>query len=362
MKKLCYSFLLMLLLCGVSSCRNDFDPEEEGNYRVDNSKKKPMIKTIRMSFGGDYITEEDEPLLRSDDGNTFVGINVFYTQKDMPGANEQKYAYGLFSTTDGITIDLSTGYTYRFEATILIEKDDKLWDYNRSMYGEPFTTTNGNTGFLKKDMDKFFYTFDASAEKFNFTQLSVGTAYVDAGDALPSRYGDVRYPRVKRYYGMVNEFDPSTVKNVEINMNYKTFGLKLNLVSIPGETSVTVADITDNGWYRNPNENPEYYLRFPKNLSLNSSSEDSKTWEGIFSLNDLKENTHEFKLRFIWNKGQGQTESIDHVFTAEAKKKKVLNIRLEGNINETKSGNIIFTNLDDTLTEDTPEEVSNRKK
>lgn len=359
MKKLFGSIALVFMIFGISSCGNDLYPEEDGNHRYSGQNDKPMIKTIRMSFGGDYVSESEEPLLRAEDGNTFVGINVYYTQKDMPAANEVKYAYGLFSYTNGISIDLSTGYTYRFEATILKEKDDKLWDYGRSMYGEPFTTSNGNTGFLKKDMDNFIYTFDKSAaERFNFKQLSVGTAYVDAGSDLPSRYGDVRYPRVKRYYGEVNDFDPSDTKNVEINMNYKTFGLKLNLVSIPGETSVSVLDITDNG-YKNPNDNAEYYLRFPKNLSLNSTSEDSKTWEGIFSLNDLKQSSREFKLRFIWNKGQGQTESFDHTFTAEAKKKKVLNITIDGTISETKSGNIIFKNLDDNLTEEEPENVTN---
>ncbi|MDE7419799.1 MAG: hypothetical protein K2N35_06290 [Muribaculaceae bacterium] len=359
MKQLISTLLFVGMLIGVSSGGNDLDSFDGGDHRSHNSKEKPKLKTIRMSFSGDYVSESEEPLLRADDGETFVGINVYYKEKGDEDATEQRYAYGLFKKTNGISIDLTTGYTYRFEASILTEREDKLWDHAEGRYGEPFKLSNGNSDFEKDDIGDFIYTYDSSNAKFYLRMLNNGTALVDAGDDLPSQFGDVRFPRVKRYYGNLNSFDPSLLTSVEIPMEYKCFGLKLILESIPGETSVSVSDITDNGTTITTTNHPEYYLRFPNGLRLNAGSEASKTWEGLYSLNDLNHNTKEFKLRFRWHKGQGITEDFNHTFTVEAKKKKILKINIDGEINETKSGNIVFTNLDDTLIDEEPENVTN---
>lgn len=362
MKKLIDFLLLIVVLSSITSCKSDFGPMEEGNHRNGRLKENPMFKTIRMSFGGDYVSEAEEPLLRAEDGETFVGINVYYTEQNVENAEKQKYAYGVFNKTSGISINLMTGYTYSFEATVLIEKEDKLQDNATSekSYGQPFRLSNGDSYFLKDDIGDFFYTYDPETlEKFFLRDIKVGTALVDAGDDLPSQYGDVRYPRVKRYYGELDSFDPSIKQTAEIAMNYKCFGLKLILESIPGDTSVTVEDCTDNGININQGNHPEYYLRFPDGLKLSSGSEDSKQWEGIFSLNNLESNTHDFRLRFTWNKGNGKSETFYHTFTAEAKKKKILKLNVSGEINETKSGNIVLTNLDDALTDETPENVTN---
>lgn len=362
MKKLLNCLLLIVVLCGISACKSDFDPLEEGNHRNGRLKENPMFKTIRMSFGGDYISEADEPLLRAEDGETFVGINVYYTEQNVENAKEQKYAYGLFNNTTGISINLITGSTYRFEATVLIEKEDKLQNNAASekSYGQPFRLSNGDSNFLRTDMGAFIYTYDPTTlDKSYLRDIKVGTAMVDAGDDLPSQYGDVRYPRVKRYYGELDSFNPSSSTTAEIPMDYKCFGLKLILEKIPGETSVTVKDVTDNGSNVTQSKNPEYFLRFPSGLSLSSASDETKKWEGVYSLNNFRENTHDFTLRFTWNKGNGKTETFDHTFTAEAKKKKTLKLNITGEINETKSGNIILKNLDDTLTDATTENVTN---
>lgn len=355
MNKLLNSLILILLLGEITSCNSDPEPVDGGRYRTHKQKEKPVLKTLRMSFGGDVISETEEPLLRAEDGDTYVAINVFCTEKDVDKAKEMPYAYGLFSGLNGISIDLITGFTYRFESAILIEKDDKLWDHGASRYGKPFSTSNGNADFDKSDMNKFI------TDGHNFRYLLDGTAFVDAGDDLPARFGQVWFPRVKRYYGSVDAIDPSFMTDVEIAMEYKCFGLKLYLASIPDNTSVSVSDISDKSYGITPEKNPEYYLCFPKDLSLSNTSEQSKTWEGVFSLNELSRNTQEFKLQFVWNKGSGITEKFVHTFTVEAKKKKVLSISIEGEINETKSGNLSFTSVDDTLTEEEPEVVTNVK-
>ncbi len=366
MKKLIGSVMMLLILGSLPACRNSLDPEEEGNYRIHKEKEKPVMKTLRLQFGGDYVSETEEPLLRADDaGETYVGLNVYRTEKDKEGAKEEKYAYGMFIGKDGISINVITGYTYRFEASILIEDEDKLQKNSYNQYNEPFKLQDASSsgfanawGFKPDDLDDFLYTY-LDENKNNspyFCQLSLGTAYVWAKGMKRSMF----YPRVKRFYGTLDSFDPALLETIEIPMEYKSFGLKFILESIPANTKVTVVDYTD---YNNrffADTDPEYFLLFPDNLNLSSASEESKTWEGIYSLNNLKQNAQEFRLRFTWDKGNGETKSFNHTFTVTAKKKKVLKLNIEGDVNETKSGNIIFTNMDDDLEEEDPEIIDKK--
>lgn len=353
--------LLALMICSISSCKNDLDSLEGGNHRSQRSKEKPKLKTFCLSFGGDLITEEDEPLLRAETGDTLVGINVFYTNKDEE-IDDQPYAYGLFPRTDKIYIDLYTGSSYRFETSIVIEEKDKIWDNGNGRYQEPFIINNGVGPFEKDDMGEFLYTYNAIKDaKYYFTNFKYGTALVDAGGDLPSQYGQVHFPRVKRFCGEVKSFDPSISPFVEIPMDYKCFGLKFILNSIPEGTQISVMDQTNYGdkIFNTDNSHPEYFLRFPKKLWLNNNSEDSKTWEGIFSLYDLTKDTQQFNLRFFWYKGGEQPyETFDYPITVTAKQKKVLKLDISGEPNLLKTGNIIISPLVDTLEEEEAEEVN----
>lgn len=365
MKQLICGTLLMLLLGMASSCGNDLNPEEAGNNRSHKVKEKPVMKTIRMQFGGDYVSETEEPLLRAEDGDTFVGINVYRTEKEKDGAQEEKYAYGLFEGKEGISINVLTGYTYRFEASILIERGDKLILNNRNYY-DPFRLHDSSSanfdnawGFDPKNVGEFQYTYlDTDKTQTPYLcQLKSGTAYISVGGANRA----MRYPQVKRFYGTLDSFDPSLTQVVEIPMEYKSFGLKFILESIPAGTSVSVRDVSSNS-NKYPDTDPEYFLQFPSDMKLSFNSEESKTWEGIYSLNNLSVPTREFKLRFTWDKGNGESEKFDHSFTVTAKKMKVLNLNIDGDVNETKSGNIIFTNMEDDLEEETPEIIDKNFK
>lgn len=357
MKKLFQILLFSIVLSIFAGCRSDLDSLVDGHHRSKRETTKPVMKTIRMSFGGDIITESDEPLLRAEDGDTYVGINVFWTEKDKEGAKEEKYAYGLFNNYTNVSIDLLTGYTYRFESTILIERNDKLWDHGNASYESPFRTESGD--FAKSDMNKFHYSYlKDSDEQLSFVMMNSGMSYVATGSDMEYEYGEFHYPRVKRFYGKCDEFDPGVSSDVEIPMTYKSFGLKFILESIPENTSISVSDNTSIP-NKTPETDPEYYLQFPENISLNLESEDSKSWECIFSLFDFSKNTQEFKLRFTWIKANGQEKSFSYPITVQAKKKKILKISIEGEVSQTKSGNITFTQMDDEnmeLEED-PEEI-----
>ncbi len=367
MKNLMNSLLLILMLASMSACGSDYDALQDGNHRGKQEKNKPMVKTVRMSFGGDFISESEEPLQRAEDKkNTFVGINVTRIKKgnDIESNNtnikKEPFAYGLYDRLSNISIDLVTGYYYFFEASILIEDQDKLWDQDASIYMQPFDNTNGE-GFSISNMNKFDYTYlKDDLHKFSFKKLDSGNAYVDSKNALSSRYGQIKYPRVKRYYGKLDLFDPALISDVEILMDYKSFGIKFQVEKMPNNTKLTVSDGT-NIAYKTPVDNPEEYIWFPNDLSLDMSTENSKTWEGIYSLNNFGKNSHDFTLKFCWDKGSGTKEYFSHKITVEAKKKKILKINIEGEVNQPTSGNIKFINVDETLTDD-PDEINYTSK
>lgn len=358
MKKLIRSLLLLCIVGGLASCHNDLESMDPGNNRSHITKNKPILKTVKMGFGGDIISEIEEPLLRAEDGDTYAAINVFRTEKDVAGAKEEKYAYGLFKKKDGIEIDVLTGYNYRFEATILVEREDKVFMNNKS-YTEPFlywTDKDGATGasgYSSELVGKFKYTTTKNGEPLDdnkreyFRQLTSGTTNVDAGADLPARYAAVSYPRVKRFYGRLASFDPGIAQTVEIPMDYKCFGLKIEVVSLPSGY-VTVKDVTRKG--NNLEKTPKECLIFPKDLQL--SKEGTSEWEGLYSMNNLIGESESFTLQFTWHKAVGVTETFTTDVTISAKTRKILRLNINGSPNYETKGNIVFIMDSETLSDD----------
>ena len=258
MKQTVSSLLLILMLCGVSSCKNELDPLEDGNHRILTKEEKPMLKTIRLSFGGDCVSESEEPLMRADDSSTFTAINVFRTSTTVTNAERERYAYGLFKSLDipeSLNIELVTGYKYDFEATILVEGLDKV--QLSSGYGNPFViATKGVTNeksfgnYPENSIDRLIYSYNQSSnEVANKEENRYFFRMLNSGFALVNTQGDYeskaccRNPRVKRYYGKSTGFElsSSSSENVLLNMEYKCFGLQINITGMTGGT-LTVED------------------------------------------------------------------------------------------------------------------------
>ncbi len=361
MKKLINSLLFVLILSAVSACKSDLDSEIDGNHRSEKAKKEQILKTIRMSFGGDFITETEEPLLRAEDGDTYTAINVWRTEKKDDGTKgkEERYAYGLFKRKDNINIDVVTGFTYRFEATILIEKDDKLKIDNNDI-AEPFGTNNIKdnrsepTPYSKTDLNKFIYTeyyIDNNQqiqrpdnEREYFCGLKNGTSYVKLGSDHDNDSGEYKYPRVKRYYGNLAIFDPEISDIVDIPMLYKSFGLKIVVEELPSG-NITIEDVTED------RKEAQEYLTFPIGLTLQKTNE----WEGLYSMNNLLASSETFNLNITWNKGGGVTESFPANVTISPKTKKVLKVKITGTPNIETKGNVTFNIESDELTLDEQE-------
>lgn len=359
MKKLTDLLMLLLIFGNLTCCQSESDPLEEGNHRGDEEKEQHVKKMVRMTFGGDYLSESEEPLLRADDGDKYIAINVFRTEKDKADASEEKYAYGLFKNQETVIIDVVTGFTYRFESTLLIEGEDKLF-VNEDNYSKPFqintqqNLTGSSTSYHEDDLNKFQYPSDSEDRKRYFLhQLQSGEAYVDTGDDDLS-IGSVWYPRVKRYYGKDVSFDPGLTEGVEIEMEYKCFGLKFEVVELPAGTRISVEDITKLDAIRD--KQPLQKLIFPKDLSL---SNDQKVWEGTFSMNNIVSESESFKLLFTWHKGGNETEQFIANVTVRPKVRKVLKISISGTTNDETKGNIMFSGLDNVDLADEYQDVDN---
>lgn len=373
MKKLFNVLLLVLFLCGVSSCKNELESMECGNHRSHSSKDKPMVKTIRMSFGGEYITESEKPLVRAGETDTYTAINVFRTKLDEEDAVQEKYAYGLFTSSgskESVEIELITGYKYDFEATILINDVDKIKEYQG--YAEPFQTKCDKDGLNAlgnvptKKINSFLYTYNElldgemklDKEREYFWQLKHGYAYVDTSkDASPS-FGVFRYPKVKRFYGFesLTLTNSSSKSEVTLPMKYKCFGLKIKIDGIPGG-SLTVEDVTDYTSVKGEsrkilNSEATENLIFPKDLVL-KDEDNLREWSGVFSMNDLLADSESFDLKFLWDKGNGESEDITcHNISIRPGKQKILSVNLNGIVHENVSGNIKFSIEDTNLEED----------
>lgn len=322
------------------------------------------MKTVRMSFGGDFISESEEPLLRAEDGDNYTAVNVFRTEKNKEGALEEKYAYGLFrnridlSNTDNtknfVSINMVTGYTYRFEVTIIVDRDDKVEILNGN-YHHPFqlidSTANGfdkGWDLVNNRVDHFEYTSTTAVneeirtvpdnERDYFFQLAYGMTYVLAGNDVSSNKRSVyRNPRVKRYYGNLSSFDPGIASEAEIEMSYRCFGLGFQLANLPsGYLSVT--DVTT----FNPNAGRDNCLPMVFNSCQLYNEEGKKEWSEIFCMDNLKAESETYTLNFEWHKGDGNSESFTHDVTVIPKKKKILTLNIQGTPNSSAEGNIKF--------------------
>lgn len=382
MKNLLNALLLVLFLCGVLSCKNELESMECGNHRSHNAKDKPMIKTIRMSFGGDYISESEEPLVRAEDGNTYVGINVFRKELNKQSNDEEIYAYGLFSKTNDLSIDLVSGYTYKFEVSIIVEiqnKDKLALSENRG-YSEPFRLNSGskptsdyNSGnniYLQSKVDKGFqYSYkliEDNKEPEYFCQLKYGTAFINTKSSLSGEpYSP--HPRVKRYYGEKEyKFDYSVTSEedeIKIDLKYLCFGLKLILGTENLAGNLTIEDVSSKNNY----EDKSYYdetISFPKDLTFNDSN---KEYDEVYSLynlyaayRDFDNYSETFTLKFIWNKAEGvNPETFNKTITVHPQKKKILHINLKGNPVSNTKGNIILTLEDDPMGDEEIQNINN---
>lgn len=379
--------MMSMAVYGLASCSHDLDSANEGTHRKPDIETPAKVYTLNLSFGGDFYTETDEAL-RSWDGNegdTYVGINIFRTTTATQSSTKDNYAYGVFkypaNTFDKanakIAIKLIEGYTYTVEATALTEMADKvkLDTNNGNCYSSPFTygEVAGVFGAGFKDSKKnnliYNYSVDGSsnesnsnATKYCLTELNSGTAYIDNRGEFSYTTSDgenaysggyFAYPRVKRYYGLetIKLENPSTDNtpiNKEITMNNKSFGLKFEVEQLPAGCYITVEGATSTGAkiIKTSDDIEIYkYLTIPKTTKLGLDCDGAvASWERLYSINNFSADSEEFNFVFTVHKADGKTEKFyaNNVSISPKTRKTIkLNFNIDGGTkNQQKAGNL----------------------
>lgn len=355
MKTIIRMAMIAIFAMTFQSCSLNNDPIEDGNHRLHQPKSNKVYK-FKLSLGGDYVEQSEEPLVRASAPNTYVGINVTRLEKGHPDTDTQKYAYGMFKSKDDISIDLESGYTYNFEATILRDGTDKYVMRNGS-YNLPFTLgeQNQSKGYDPSEIGSF--KFDQNK---NLTRISYGDAFVDLLDNTSGAISEMSfctYPRVDRYYGIIQNIDPEYLvennKPIEIPLYYRCFGLKIIADDLPEDTYLTVKDDK----YDNHQNNYEFLI-FPQNLEFGKNG--ILQWESIYSMNDLKSDSKiTFNFTFTWHRGVGKEETFPCTISVGPNIKKTLVISVTGNANKHMTGNVILNEITSSFTEENQDVIYN---
>ena len=169
--------------------------------------------SLGLNVGLDYGYE---PLTRSEANNDLYGIQVYSTP--IPATEKPqwtKYAYGLFDSTDNLTIKLIRGYEYKFVATMVKDGKNKV-AYNQysNTYRSPFDHESApNT-----------YTGTPLSESFIYGQLGM---YLDDGKTELEGFGYKNHPNVERYYGELEGYIPGdNDSKATIELKRTSFGAK----------------------------------------------------------------------------------------------------------------------------------------
>ena len=201
-------FFLLLAVVGMlfTACS-----EAGTNEQPTPTEPEYVTVSLGLNVGLDYGYE---PLSRAEENNDLYGIQVYSTP--IPAAeNPQwtKYAYGLFDTTDNLTIKLVRGYEYKFVATMAKDGKDKV-DYSSGVpsgYGCPFWhNENGDMGAFTPLSMSFIYSHQTG-------MMCLGGIYNTIN----------RYPNVELYYGELEGYIPGdNDSKATIELKRISFGAK----------------------------------------------------------------------------------------------------------------------------------------
>lgn len=177
----------------------------------------------------EYITVHlglsDDASTRGAATDNLYGINVYYDSAH-DGNSNTHYAYGLFDNKEDMSITLLSGYTYRFECSLVKDGKSVLYcgQYEGNSYpgyAKPFQTNESTSTVLT---NSFLY----------------GTTYlsgIQSGAATikseSSGYEDQIMPSIQRYYGEVSGYTPVQGGTVEIPLKKTVFGARLIIDTVP---------------------------------------------------------------------------------------------------------------------------------
>lgn len=223
MKKVYYILQFVFAFICCSACQELTKPEDDN----------PDSIVVHLGMTDDLQT-------RASATNNLYGINVYYDPA-RDGNPNTHYAYGLFDNKDDMSITLLSGYTYKFECTLV--KDGKSLLYcgqyggnSFSGYAKPFQTNESASTQLS---NSFVYgtTYLSGITTGEATVKSASTGYVE--QTMPS---------IQRYYGEVSGYTPVAGGTVIIPLKKTVFGARMIIDKVAEGTLTANCVINTNSY------------------------------------------------------------------------------------------------------------------
>ena len=188
---------------------------EVGTTEQPTTPTEPEYVTVSLGLDVE-LDYEYEPLTRAEKNNDLYGIQVYSTP--VPATENSKwtkYAYGLFDTTNNLTVKLIRGYEYKFVASMVKDGKNKVeYNHNSNNYRAPFL----------HETERNSYGGTPLSESFIYGQL--GMNLVDGKTELKD-FGSKQRPNVERYYGELEGYIPGdNDSKAIIELKRTSFGAK----------------------------------------------------------------------------------------------------------------------------------------
>lgn len=213
---------------------------------------EPEYVTVSLCLNVE-LDYEYEPLTRAEENNDLYGIQVYSTPVPATeNAEWTKFAYGLFDTTDNLTIKLVRGYEYKFETVMVKDGKDKVANEDGTCYHGPFW-------------------HEYSLGTYSMTELSTSFIYDKLGMSSWGDWGLTEYLNVELYYGELVGYVPGdNDSKATIELKRTSFGAKY----------IAKGDYPENGTL-------EIRMEDAPQLSLNLA--ESNEVSAIYSFNNVRD-------------------------------------------------------------------------
>lgn len=201
MKNLLF-LICMITLCWSCSSGSEGEPEPEP------IPGEPKEYIVSLGLTGE-IDIEESPLSKAS-GNDLYGIQVYSKTST---TEYTPYAYGLFDDKSLMNIKLLEGYNYKFQVTMIVDGKNRIGCQNNNKYSQPFHTVNP-MGYCTLS-NLFNYT------NANYMVIDDGFTDIKLGGIL-----NIHIANVERFYGEIENYNPTENGSISINMKRVSFGVK----------------------------------------------------------------------------------------------------------------------------------------
>lgn len=263
---------------------------------------------VSFNLGGDYVSFEETPMTRADEGKTLYGIQI--------GSS-----IGLFSDIRNARIKLKGNTRYDVEICVIKEREDTLKHINGG-YTAPFLVMLSGTIMQPNVMNKGYdIMLTNSFENYDFDpDLKMYYGRVDTGR------GSTRYAMIDRYYGETT-FSVSEGSNViQVNLDRVAFAITYNIEPpVDGKILVEAKNIHGDS--------------ITHEVCANAKKEETKI---IYSFptdypshDKTKDLAHELKLNVTWQRDNGlMSHTVEKTIEIKRNNNYILNIDMNDRLQE----------------------------